>query len=147
MGIFRSTKRAAGRIIDVRVDRWMGWDYLRETADRFKILLLGIVVPQKASYAETFEEAMLRLDLTDQDILKRKEEFTRLFYFFNRSDCFNFNVCSLYRDERESHPQLDFILFGALLSDTSFSFSFLAFSNQIKKARLYTQRMAQFRPV
>lgn len=79
MGIF---KKVSGRLVDVRVDKWMSWDYLGETADRFKVLFLDIVIPKKASTAETFEEAMQRLELTEEDISARKKEFLRLFYFF-----------------------------------------------------------------
>jgi len=75
-------KKVAGRIVDVRVDKWMSWDYLSETADRFKVLLVDITVPKKATYSETFEEAMQRLELTEEDLIQRKKEFTRLIYFF-----------------------------------------------------------------
>jgi intracellular multiplication protein IcmV len=79
MGIFR---KVGGRLVDVRVDKWMSWDYLGETADRFKILFLDIVIPKKATSAETFEEAMQRLELSEEDLVERKKEFTRLCYFF-----------------------------------------------------------------
>lgn len=79
MGMF---KKAASKVIDVRVDKWMSWSYLQETTDRFKILFLDIVIPKKASTVETFEEAMVRLELTESDLAQRKQEFTRLFYFF-----------------------------------------------------------------
>lgn len=79
MGIF---KKVGSKIVDVRVDKWMSWQYLGETADRFKDLFLDIVIPQKATTAETFEEAMQRLDLSEEDLLERKKEFTRLCYFF-----------------------------------------------------------------
>jgi intracellular multiplication protein IcmV len=79
MGIF---KKVGSRLVDVRVDKWMSWDYLGDTADRFKILFLDIVIPKKASSAETFEEAMQRLELTEEDLVERKKEFTRLCYFF-----------------------------------------------------------------
>lgn len=82
MGIFKSGKRVPGRLIDVRVDKWISWDYLNETADRFKILLSDIVIPKKATTSETFDEALNRLDLNEADLLSRKKEFTRLFYFF-----------------------------------------------------------------
>ncbi len=79
MGFF---KKVGGRVVDVRVDKWMSWDYLGDTADRFKILFLDIVIPKKASTSETFEEAMQRLDLTEQDLAERQKEWTRLCYFF-----------------------------------------------------------------
>lgn len=82
MGFFSTTKKVAGRIIDIRVDRWISLDYIKETSDRYKILLLDAVVPKKATYSETFEEAMIRLQLTEEDITQRKKEFTQLLYSF-----------------------------------------------------------------
>ncbi len=79
MGMF---KKVGGRIVDVRVDKWMSWDYLSETADHFKALFVDIVVPKKANTVETFEEALQRLDLTEEDLIERQKEFTRLCYFF-----------------------------------------------------------------
>lgn len=79
MGIF---KKVGGRLVDVRVDKWMSWDYLGDTANRFKVLLLDIVIPKKATYSETFEEAMQRLGLTEDDVEQRKKEFVRLIAFF-----------------------------------------------------------------
>lgn len=78
------TKRRSllGRIIDTRVDKWMSWNYLSETSSRIKNTVTDIAKPQRAKYHETFEEAMLRMNLTEADLIKRKKEFTRLFYFF-----------------------------------------------------------------
>lgn len=82
MGIFKSTKKVAGKVVDVRVDKWVSWGYLTETADRFKTILSDIAIPKKATYSETFKDAMQRLDLSEEDLQARKKEFTRLFYFF-----------------------------------------------------------------
>ncbi len=79
MGIFR---KVGGKIVDVRVDKWMSWDYLSETANHFKSLCVDIVVPKQANTVETFEEAMQRLDLTEADLKERQKEFTKLCYFF-----------------------------------------------------------------
>ncbi len=76
------SRKVLSRIFDVRVDRWMSWDYLSETADRYKVLLVDMVIPKKATYSETFDEALERMQLTQEDINQRKQEFTRLFYFF-----------------------------------------------------------------
>ena len=69
-------------IIDTRVDRWMSWDYISETTDRIKSSVGDLMTPEKPKYKETFQEAMIRLDLTEADIQQRKKEFTRLFYMF-----------------------------------------------------------------
>jgi len=82
MGIFKSSKKAASHIVDVRVDKWVSLDHIAETADNFKNILLDSVIPKKATYTETFEEAMARLELTEADLVKRQKEFTQLFYFF-----------------------------------------------------------------
>lgn len=82
MGIFKSSKKAAGRIVDVRVDKWISWDYLNESAENFKVILFDSVIPKKGTYSETFEEALVRLELTEADLVRRKKEFTQLFYFF-----------------------------------------------------------------
>jgi|GEM_PF-671420 len=82
MGIFKSSKSVAGRVVDVRVDKWVSLQYLGETADNFKNILMDSVIPKKATYSETFEQAMERLELTEADIASRKKEFTQLFYFF-----------------------------------------------------------------
>lgn len=82
MGLFKSTKKVAGKVVDVRVDKWVSWSYLTETADKFKVIVMDIAVPKKATYSETFKDAVQRLDLSDEDIEARKKEFTRLFYFF-----------------------------------------------------------------
>lgn len=82
MGIFKSSKKAAGRVVDVRVDKWVSLEYLTETAENFKIILIDSVIPKKATYSETFEEAMARLELTEADLARREKEFSQLFYFF-----------------------------------------------------------------
>jgi intracellular multiplication protein IcmV len=78
MGIFRKTKGIAGSIIDIRVDRWMSLDYISETTSRFKGIIKDTFTPQKASRSETFEQALKRLELTEDDINDRKREFKRL---------------------------------------------------------------------
>lgn len=82
MGMFKSSKKTASRLVDVRVDKWVSLDYLSETAENFKVILLDSVIPKKATYSETFEEALKRLELTEADLLQRQKEFSQLFYFF-----------------------------------------------------------------
>ena len=82
MGIFRATKSVAGRMIDVRVDKWMSFSSLSEITDRSVQILKDLVIPQKATHPETFEEALTRLNLTEADLKQRQTEFSRLFFFF-----------------------------------------------------------------
>lgn len=71
-----------GRLIDTRVDKWMSWDYISDTTGRLKNTVDDLITPEKPKYKETFSEAMIRLNLTEEDLQQRKKEFSRLFYFF-----------------------------------------------------------------
>lgn len=82
MGIFSGMKKAAGYMFDVRVDKWLGWDNIVNTSRDYKRMLKDMSTPQQAQYSETFEQAIDRLGLTQEDIDQRKIEFTRLFIFF-----------------------------------------------------------------
>lgn len=82
MGLFRKTKNLAGKVVDVRVDKWISLDYLKETTGHIRSILDDILIPKRARYSETFEEAMKRLSLTEADLVRQERDFTRLFYFF-----------------------------------------------------------------
>lgn len=82
MGLFRKTKNLAGKVVDVRVDKWLSVDYLKETSGYIKSIIEDVAIPKRARYSETFDEAVRRLSLTEEDLQKQKQDFTRLFYFF-----------------------------------------------------------------
>lgn len=71
-----------GRLFDTRVDKWMSWDYLSETTSRIKTTITSLARPEQAKFHESFEEAMIRLGLTEMDLQKRQTEFMRLFILF-----------------------------------------------------------------
>lgn len=83
MGFFSGVKKAAGKVFDVRVDRWMSFSALKENTQNTKSLIKDVFTPEKAKHKETFEQAMARLQLTEADINQRKKEFTHLFLFFS----------------------------------------------------------------
>lgn len=82
MKLFRATKGLTSKIVDIRVDKWLSLDYLKETTGHLKSIVTSVVVPERPRYSETFEEALQRLHLTEEDLAARKTEFTRLLYFF-----------------------------------------------------------------
>lgn len=82
MGLFRKTRNLAGKVIDVRVDKWVSVDYLKETTGHIKSILDDVLIPKRARYSETFDEALNRLSLTEKDLIQQEKDFTRLFYFF-----------------------------------------------------------------
>lgn len=82
MGIFSTVKKASGRMFDVRVDKWIGWEYIVDNTNEYKTIIKDMATADKATHPETYEEALKRLNLTEADIEQRKIEFTRLFIFF-----------------------------------------------------------------
>ena len=82
MGLFRGVKKAAGKVVDIRVDKWMSFNSLRENTSKTAGMVKNVFTPEKATHTETFEQAMARLNLTDNDLKARQKEFTRLFLFF-----------------------------------------------------------------
>ncbi len=60
----------------------MGYGRLRKEAQGIKTLASGLSSAQKAAREETFQEALSRLNLTEQDIESREREFKRLVVVF-----------------------------------------------------------------
>ena len=82
MGIWNSTKKVGGTVFNFRVDQWIGVNYLSDVLTTILTLLKRLFVPAKAETEETFEEAIERLQLSDEDLSARKKEFTKLFIFY-----------------------------------------------------------------
>lgn len=76
--------RTVGKVVKPFVDvpTWVGYKQLAETSKSIGSILKTLFVPAKAERQETFEEALVRLNLTEQDIAQRKKEFTRLLFFY-----------------------------------------------------------------
>lgn len=66
----------------VNVKAWMGWDIIKVSSRYVYNLGKGLFVPQKAEYAETFEAALTRLNLTAADLQLRQKEFMHLFLVY-----------------------------------------------------------------
>lgn len=60
----------------------MGFGGLKKNAQGIRAIASGLVVTQRPVREETFEEALIRLNLTEQDIEKRESEFKRLVIIF-----------------------------------------------------------------
>lgn len=82
MGIFSGVKKVASHMFDYRVDRWVSWDTLASTTKEYQKVVEGLATPERSNVAESFEDSMLRLGLTEADIQQRQVEFTRLYIFF-----------------------------------------------------------------
>lgn len=81
-GSIRGTGKVLGRIFDYRVDKWIGFDYLKGTFQKTYTIGKEVFTPEQAARQETFTEAVQRLQLSDKDIKKRSREFTGLMVFY-----------------------------------------------------------------
>lgn len=80
MGFFSGTKKVLGQIINLRVNEWIDAKYHKNffafLGDYSKSLFSKDQIITKQ---ETFEEAIKRLNLSEEDLIKRKREFNKLF--------------------------------------------------------------------
>lgn len=78
MGLWSGAKSVVTKGLSIRIDKWMSLEHIEETFDRTRLIVKDLFKPKKARYSETFEQAMERLALTDEDLEQRKREFIRL---------------------------------------------------------------------
>lgn len=82
MGFFSGIKNAGGVIFNFRVTKWIGLDQIKANSKNLFNIGQSLVTPQQANYTETFEEALVRLNITEEQIQLRKKEFTRLMIIY-----------------------------------------------------------------
>lgn len=82
MGIWSGAKKTVGAIINIRVDRWIGTHNLKDGWGSITSGAKSVFTTSKAEVNETFEEALDRLNITEEDLKQRKKEFTKLFIFY-----------------------------------------------------------------
>jgi intracellular multiplication protein IcmV len=80
MGFFSGVKKVAKPFVDV--PRWIGYDQLKGFTGWLAGLIKRTFTIQQAAHTETFEESMVRLKLTEQDLIQRVKEFKRLMIFW-----------------------------------------------------------------
>jgi len=72
----------ASQFVDFRVGQWLGFDDLKSNAKVTKNSLDRLITVPKATVIESYEEAMVRFDLSQEDIDARQKEFGKLSIFF-----------------------------------------------------------------
>lgn len=82
MGFWSTTRNVAGHVINVRVDKWLGYDYLKRTTKSTYTSAKELFTPAQAEREESFKEAMQRLNITEEDLKQREKEFFRLFVVY-----------------------------------------------------------------
>jgi len=83
MGFLSGVKRVGGTVFNFRVKEWFGTDTIVSNFKNIRDNFKNNFTQQQAELSETFEEAMVRLNLTEQDVSDRKKEFRRLFIIFS----------------------------------------------------------------
>jgi len=79
MGVFSTAKKIFNNTINIRVDRWIDYQFIRETAVRLKSIAKNAFTIESAEHNEDFDAALNRLNLTETDLIARQREFTHLF--------------------------------------------------------------------
>jgi intracellular multiplication protein IcmV len=65
------------------ISTWIGTKQIKEQTHALQDLAKTLVTPEKPKYFESFEEALRRLNLTEEDLAKRTQEFKRLITWFS----------------------------------------------------------------
>jgi intracellular multiplication protein IcmV len=79
VGFLSGTKKVAGHIVNVRADKWFNYENHKFNVNYIISATKNLFLTEKTENQETFEQAVARLQLTEQDLLDRKKEFFRLF--------------------------------------------------------------------
>lgn len=80
---FKIAGRAATRVVDVRVDRWLSLGMLKEQTAALVGMAKNTFKPKTTEIvSESFEEAVQRFALTPEDVLRKQNEFWRLAVVF-----------------------------------------------------------------
>ena len=82
MGFFRGLGKVAGALVDVRVDKWVSFSYVKNSFFNIKNVATDVFTVQKPARTETFDEAMIRMSLTEEDLALRRKEFLSIALLF-----------------------------------------------------------------
>ena len=77
MGIWSGTKKVASHLVNLRVDKWISYTYLKDTLHFFLDLFKSLFKIEQAKIQESFEEATERLQLNSEDLIQRTKHFQR----------------------------------------------------------------------
>ena len=78
MGFFRATGKVMGLMFNFRVDKWLGYKNLKNTSFSLVATIKYIFTVQNANIRESFAESLHRLNITEQDLIKKRQQFYHL---------------------------------------------------------------------
>lgn len=82
MSRWRKVTKAIGVLVNFRIDQWLNLPGIKNTTRYFWQQGKQLFKIQQAQYAETFEEAVQRLELTPELLKLQKKRYFLLFLFF-----------------------------------------------------------------
>ena len=82
MGFFSGIKKVAGHVVNFRVTDWVNTTYHKHIFKYFTGYVKTIFITKQPLNKETFEQAIERLQLSEEDLIARKKEFFKLFVIF-----------------------------------------------------------------
>ena len=82
MGFFSSIKKGGSYVFNFKVTSWLGIEQIKDSTNSVKDFGRTIFIPQQAEHKETFEEALVRLNITAEQLDQRRKEFTRLMIIY-----------------------------------------------------------------
>lgn len=78
MGVISRTKKIGASIFNFRVTKWISLDYIKNSYGTAFKIGKAVFTPDEAEYTESFEEALDRMQLTEEILAARLKEFTKL---------------------------------------------------------------------
>jgi intracellular multiplication protein IcmV len=74
MGFWRNTRKVSGHFFSYRVDKWISYQYLKSTLMHMIFIVKSLPKAERARTKESFEEAILRLELSPQDLARKAKQ-------------------------------------------------------------------------
>lgn len=99
MGMFSNVKNAGGYVFNFKVSSWLGVDQIKATTKNIASLGRNVVTPEQADYVETFDDALMRLGITNEVLQQRVKEFNRLMiiFIFVAAAIFSYSVFIVFK--------------------------------------------------
>lgn len=82
MGVWNGTKKVAGHFFNFRVDKWVAYHYLKDTLNYILFILRSLAKPEQTQIEESFQEAVVRLQLEPEDLKKRAKQLKHWCFLF-----------------------------------------------------------------
>lgn len=78
MGFWSGGKKVAGHLVDVRVDKWVSYSYLKAVLSYLISILQSLTKPEQTHIQESFQDATERLNLSADDLSLKAKQLQRL---------------------------------------------------------------------